>query len=491
MKQAIRILFPVCLVVVAFITAQGQTTNLLPNGGFESNKPSLFTAEPGASGATLTWATDQTFGGTHSLKIVKPSTGSVARWISTNMVRYWVDNIAGNTDIKLGAYVKTSGVNINPGNDGARWQLKFWFYDTLGALIGGVPFALNIDQTVATRDWYADTNGVGSVILPVNAYRMLVSVEGGASATGTVWADNFIHIGRAGVWAGQNWNGFADADSGWQYWISPVGGNDGASNFGGSGVTTEQAHSGSSSLKIVALPGRQDGELVWFTETVAIPANSAGKKYVLSAWMMTSNIRRDSVFNAEYTTGFTWTYHSKLFSDAGGWNETGGGDYRFILKDASTNWTQYQAIITIPDNAVRAISVRARAWHLWTGTAYFDDFSVNALDQIVTSVDERGPTPLSGVVPADFKLHQNYPNPFNPTTTIYYDLPKSSVVTLDVYNIVGQRVRTLVNTVQEAGKWSVQWNGIDNAGVHVASGIYFYRLETPNSVLTQKMVLLK
>ncbi len=107
------------------------------------------------------------------------------------------------------------------------------------------------------------------------------------------------------------------------------------------------------------------------------------------------------------------------------------------------------------------------------------------------SVEEQGPTPISGLVPADYKLRQNYPNPFNPTTTINYDLPKSSAVTLDVYNIVGQRVRTLVNSVQEAGKWSVQWNGTDNAGVHVASGIYFYRLETPNAALTQKMVLLK
>ncbi len=492
MKQAIRILIPVCLVAFTFIAAYGQQTNLLPNGGFESGKPSLFTAEPGTSGATLTWATDQTYvGSPHSLKIVKPATGSVARWVSSNMVRYWVDKIGRNVDIKLGAYVKTSGVNTNPANDQARWQLKFFFYDTLGAPIGGGPFVLNVDQTIATRDWYADTNGVGTVNLPVDAYRMTVSAEGGTNATGTVWVDNFIHVGRANQWAGQNWNGFVEADSGWQYWISPNGGNDGVTDFPGSGVTTATAHSGSSSLKINAPVGRASGELIFFTETVSIPANSAGKKYVLSAWVKTSTIKKDSVFNASCALGFTWTWHTKLFADAGNWNEVGSGEYRFVLKDTSQDWTQYQVIITVPDNTVRAVSVRPRAYPLFTGIGYYDDFSVNALDQVVTSVPGSGPTPLGSVVPADYKLSQNFPNPFNPTTSINYDLPKSSVVKIEIYNIVGQRMKTLVNELQAAGKWSVQWNGNDDAGVHVASGIYFYRLETPNAVLTQKMVLLK
>ena len=491
MRTGKHVLFTAGLFVFLAVIAMGQNTNLLPNGGFESGKPSLWNPEPG--GATLTWATDQTYNGSpHSLKIVKTGTGTVSRWISTNMVRYWVDNIPMGVDIKLGAYVKTSGVNTAPANDAARWQLKFWFYDTLGVLIGGLPFALNFDQTVATRDWYADTNGVGTVNLPRNAYRMLVSVEGGPNATGTVWADNFIHIGRPepNTWAGQNWNGLVEADSGWQYWQAPVGGNDGRTYFPGSGVTTEQARTGTSSLKIIAPVGRPSGELVWFTETVPVPANSVGKKYVFSAWMRTGSIKKDSVFNASYALGFTWTWHTKLFADAGGFAEHSSGEYRFVLKDTSSNWTQYQVIITVPDNAVRAVSVRPRAYPLWTGVAYYDDFSVNGVD-VVTSVGENGPTPISSTIPSDYKLEQNYPNPFNPTTSIKYDLPKSSVVKLEIYNIVGQRMKTLVNELQAAGKWSVQWNGTDNAGVHVASGIYFYRLETLNAVLTQKMVLLK
>ncbi|MEW6509864.1 MAG: FlgD immunoglobulin-like domain containing protein [Bacteroidota bacterium] len=491
MNRDIRFLVPAVLLVFVAALAYGQGTNLVPNGGFESGKPSLWNAEPGTSGATLTWATDQVYNGTHSLKIAKATTGGMARWISGNNVRYWVDNIPDGVDIKLGAWVKTSGVNTSPANDAARWQLKFWFYDTLGALIGGVPFVLNVDQSAATRDWYADTNGVGTVNLPVKAYQMKISLEGGTDATGTVWMDNVIFVGRANAWAGQNWNGFADADSGWQYWIAPTGGNDGETYFPGSGVTTEQAHSGSYSLKVAAPVGRQTGELVWFTETMPIPANSAGKKYVLSSWVKTSGIKKDSVFNASYALGFTWTWHRKMFVDAGGWDEFGSGEYRFVLKDTSTNWTQYQVIIEVPDNSVRAVSIRPRAFNLWTGVAWYDDMAINPIDAVGTGVDDPGPIPGSGEIPNAFRLEQNYPNPFNPSTTIVFDLPVRSPLRLEVYNIIGQKVRTLVDGIQPAGRWTMVWNGRDDAGAPAASGIYFCRMVTPDHALTTKMLLLK
>jgi hypothetical protein len=226
------------------------------------------------------------------------------------------------------------------------------------------------------------------------------------------------------------------------------------------------------------------------TETVPVPANSAGKKYVLSAWVKTGGIKKDSVFNASYALGFTWTWHSKMFADAGGWNEVASGESRFVLKDTSSNWTQYAIIITVPDNAVRAVSVRPRAYPLWTGIAYYDDFALNGVDA-VTSVDDQGPKPISSAVPSTFKLEQNYPNPFNPSTTINYDLAKAGQVRLDIYNLIGQRVTTLVNDVQSVGSWNVVWNGKDDVGSSVASGIYFYRLAGPNVLLTKKMVLMK
>ena len=491
MNWITKFLWCISLVVIVAIGAFAQKTNMLPNGGFESGKPSLWTTEdsPG-SGATLSWASDQVKSGTKSLKIVKAGTTGSARWISGNNVRYWVNNISKGVDIKLGAWVKTSGVNVNPATADAKWQLKFWFYDTLGVQIGAGPFVLDVDQSTATKDWFADTNAIGSVNLPKDAYKLQFSAEAGANATGTVWFDNFIFVGRAGAWAGQNWNGFVDADSGWQYWIAPDGGNDGRSYFPGSGVTSEAARSGSASLKIAAPVGRQSGELIYYTETVPIPANSKDKKYVLSAWMKTSQIKKDSVFNASSALGFTWTWHTKLFADAGGWNEFGSGEYRFVLKDTASDWTQYQVIITVPDNTVRAVSVRPRSFNLWTGVSYWDDFSVNSLDNVTTGVKIEQKNP-EAALPSKFELSQNYPNPFNPSTVIEYQLPVTSQVTLEVFNIIGQKVSTLVNQVQTAGTWSARWDAKDDAGRQVATGLYLYRLTAQNTVFTRKMMLIK
>ncbi|OGG50092.1 MAG: hypothetical protein A3F84_02590 [Candidatus Handelsmanbacteria bacterium RIFCSPLOWO2_12_FULL_64_10] len=86
---------------------------------------------------------------------------------------------------------------------------------------------------------------------------------------------------------------------------------------------------------------------------------------------------------------------------------------------------------------------------------------------------------------------KNYPNPFNPSTTISYTLPEASTVRLTIYNILGQQVRTLINNRQAAGIHAVQWDGHDDAGRSVASGLYFYRLTAGEFTQTQKMLLLK
>jgi len=88
-------------------------------------------------------------------------------------------------------------------------------------------------------------------------------------------------------------------------------------------------------------------------------------------------------------------------------------------------------------------------------------------------------------------LWQNYPNPFNPSTTIRFDIDKSEHVALSVYNIRGQLVTTLVNNVLPSGAHSVVWNGLDDSGNNVSSGIYFYRLVTNDFSQTKKMILMK
>jgi flagellar hook assembly protein FlgD len=90
-------------------------------------------------------------------------------------------------------------------------------------------------------------------------------------------------------------------------------------------------------------------------------------------------------------------------------------------------------------------------------------------------------------------LAQNYPNPFNPTTQIRYSIRKRGHVSLDVYNVAGQRVRTLVSEVQTPlpQGFAVTWDGTSDAGDVVSSGVYFYKLSTGDFTKTKKMVLLK
>ena len=95
------------------------------------------------------------------------------------------------------------------------------------------------------------------------------------------------------------------------------------------------------------------------------------------------------------------------------------------------------------------------------------------------------------LVPTDFTLSQNYPNPFNPTTTIRFGLPGAAQVELAIYNIVGQKVKLLVRGYYQAGDHEVEWQGTDDEGRPVASGVYFYRLTSEGVNETRKMLLLK
>lgn len=88
-------------------------------------------------------------------------------------------------------------------------------------------------------------------------------------------------------------------------------------------------------------------------------------------------------------------------------------------------------------------------------------------------------------------LHGNYPNPFNPETTIAYDIKDAGAVRLNIYNIKGQVVRTLVDATLAGGRYSVVWNGRDSKGKPVSSGVYYYRLECENFVSTRKMILMQ
>jgi hypothetical protein len=94
-------------------------------------------------------------------------------------------------------------------------------------------------------------------------------------------------------------------------------------------------------------------------------------------------------------------------------------------------------------------------------------------------------------IPTQFGLSQNYPNPFNPTTKIQYQLPQNANVKLAVYDMLGQKVKTLLSSEQEAGYYTVEWNGLSDNGTYVTSGLYVYRLEAGSYVATKKMNFVK
>lgn len=99
--------------------------------------------------------------------------------------------------------------------------------------------------------------------------------------------------------------------------------------------------------------------------------------------------------------------------------------------------------------------------------------------------------PVSENLPYVFALSPNYPNPFNPTTTISFEIPEAGLVKVEIFNILGQRVKSLVSDYKAPGRYSVIWDGRNEAGQEVSSGVYFYRLQESERTDIRKMLLLK
>jgi len=151
----------------------------------------------------------------------------------------------------------------------------------------------------------------------------------------------------------------------------------------------------------------------------------------------------------------------------------------FVSTDGGGNWQDFNA--GLPD-AVQGMDLNIT--------------TVNNVIRVMTHGNGAYETKLLSQIPVnigtlqsiitDFKLEQNYPNPFNPSTVISYSSPKQSMVTLKVYNLLGQLVTTLVDQPQSAGNHEFKFN----AG-HLSSGVYFYSIKAGEFFQTKKMMLLK
>lgn len=165
------------------------------------------------------------------------------------------------------------------------------------------------------------------------------------------------------------------------------------------------------------------------------------------------------------------------------------------------------------NDTIRSIAyLQDSTWHsLQGGTRYGGVYSLSTSEAALNVAGEFdvagevpsafiaqwGDIPLSfgdpekDLIASAFSLQQNFPNPFNPVTTIQYSVPLRMQVTIDIFNVLGEKVRSLVDETKSAGSYRIEWAGTDDANRPVATGVYLYRLQAGDVVQTKKMLLIK
>ena len=168
------------------------------------------------------------------------------------------------------------------------------------------------------------------------------------------------------------------------------------------------------------------------------------------------------------------------------YNQTGDGELRVVLYSLIGELIPEGSgpILNLP---FQRLKDSQRGTSISLEEIILADGEGRAISANLTAVE----TEVPGSIPLSYLLNQNSPNPFNAKTTIRFELPATSTVTLEVYNLAGQKVRTLVDGTKQAGRYSAVWDGKDEAGRDVASGIYLYRLQADDFIDIKRMVLLK
>ncbi|MCE1166360.1 MAG: T9SS type A sorting domain-containing protein [Bacteroidetes bacterium] len=157
----------------------------------------------------------------------------------------------------------------------------------------------------------------------------------------------------------------------------------------------------------------------------------------------------------------------------------------YAYNPATDVWTAKINLATPVLGAYVGSTKLGNTWKLLVASGYTGAAAVTNT-QIFTEIVTGISNPINGETPSKYAISQNYPNPFNPVTKINYALPKSGLVTMKVYDILGKEVATLVNEVKNAGYYSVEFNAST-----LASGMYFYRIETNGFNEVRKMMLIK
>ena len=128
-------------------------------------------------------------------------------------------------------------------------------------------------------------------------------------------------------------------------------------------------------------------------------------------------------------------------------------------------------------------------WDVWAFDGYDPTPSTGSRTFTVDASDLLSVNNIA--LPTSYALHNNYPNPFNPVTNILYDIPELTDVKLEIFNVMGQRVRTLAQGTHEAGRYQIVWNATNDIGESLSSGMYIYRIQAGDFVSVKKLVLMK
>jgi serine protease len=335
---------------------------------------------------------------------------------------------------------------------------------------GTVPLTVNFyDQstgTVTSWDWdFGDGTSHSSAQNPahqytsVGLYTVTLTVTGPCGSDGETKTD-YINVTEAGAWTVITYDDF---ESGWGSYSD--GGGDCSRYTRGT-----YAHQGNAAADIQDNSGTASS----FYHTVGYDV-SGYTELEIEFWFYAVSMESGEDFWVQYNDGSSWRTVATFAR---------GTDFN--------NNTFYNEVVTISSSQYNfPTNAKLR---------FMCDASDNNDDVYIDEIEFRGMSGVGGasglaksnsMIPEKFAISQNYPNPFNPVTQFTLDLVEQTHVSVVVYNVAGQKVRTLVNEVLPAGTRTLTWDGTNDRGEALSSGVYLYRVIAGDEMVTKKMTLLK